>query len=1312
MSKKLLSLFVAVLMLFGVMNIPAFANLAPKAAPLISPDLGEGTAIVIFTNDVHCGIEDGWGYAGVAAVKKQCQAFGYDVMLVDAGDHVQGGPIGTLSRGQYIINIMNFVGYDLAVPGNHEYDYTMDQFFNLVNSANYPYISANFMNYENGQPTTPVLDAYRIYEMGGQKIAFVGLSTPETLVKSTPTYFMNDDGEYIYGFCQDETGEGVYTACQNAVDAARAEGADRVVVIGHMGVDEQSDPWRSTDVIAHVNGVDAFIDGHSHSVLSETVPDKDGNPVYLLQTGTKLANLGFMAITAQGISCDVLPVPENLVRDPVTTAYIDGIKVQYEELLNTEVAYTEFDLTVNDPVTGVRIVRNRETNLGDICADAYRTLFDSDIAFVNGGGVRANIPTGPVTFGQILNVHPFGNAACLVEVTGQQILDALEMGARNCPADNGGFLQVSGLTYEINTQLEPNVVLGSDGVWTGSAGIPYRVQNVRVMDRETGEYMPLDLSRTYTLASHNYMLKNCGDGYGMFGTNNVTLLADEVMLDNAVLINYFQSMPGKEIDGVEYEHVIPEEYSNPYGQGRITILGLEPPIDDHGDKAVILFTNDVHCGIEDGWGYAGVAGARKAYEAEGWDPILVDAGDHVQGGPIGTLSRGQYIIDIMNYVGYDLACPGNHEFDYTMDQFFNLVNYANYPYVSANFMNYVDGAPTTPVLEAYKMFEREGIKIAFVGLSTPETLVKSTPTYFMNEDREYIYGFCQDDTGEGVYTICQNAIDAAKADGADYVIVVGHMGVDEQSYPWRSTDVIANISGCDFFIDGHSHSVLDEIVMDKDGNPVHLLQTGTKLANLGKIEIYEDGTVIAGVYPPEEGMTDPVTAAYIDGIKLQYEELLNTEVAYTEFLLTVNDPETGARIVRKQETNLGDLCADAYRTLFDADIAFVNGGGVRANIPEGPITFGQIINVHPFGNAACLVEVTGQQILDALEMGARNCPSENGGFLQCSGITYEIHTSLEPNVVLGTDGIWTGPAGIPYRVQNVRVMDRETGEYMPLDVNRTYTLASHNYMLKNCGDGYGMFGTNNVTLLADEVMLDNAVLINYFQSMPAKEIDGVEYDHVVSEEYADPYGQGRIVIVPEEGDPYAIHAVYVDGFGTPVAGVAGIDHMFLTTPEDAPYFIIYGGWRDETDQQQMWSEDHVFIPGHMYSEGAQIWAEDGYYFADDCVFYGNGGTEILDLEWCYVDEADNWICYINTIPVVCEPAGSGVMGDIDGNGVVDANDALILMRYVLGLAEIDQAQLPMADVDGDQSISMTDALLILRFVLGVIDSFPGGAVLE
>lgn len=577
MKKKLIALAVALAMILAAFSVSAAPYLRDGDGE--DPEFEVPYAAVIFTNDVHCGIEDGWGYAQVSFYKKLMQDLGANTLLVDAGDHVQGGPVGTLSRGGYIIDIMNYVGYDVAIPGNHEFDYGMDRFFELVDAAEYPYISSNFMHYENGEATEPVFDAYKMFDFGAMKIAFVGISTPESITKSTPTYFQNEQGEYIYGFCQDHTGDGVVEAAQAAIDAAREEGADYVVVLGHCGIDEQSSPWMSSEIIPRLHGINAFIDGHSHSAFCEQVEDADGNTVYFGQTGTKLANVGTLMFYEDGrIEMGIYPPPDVSVPDPDTQAFIDSIKAQYEELLAEVIAYTPYDLTVNDPETGNRAVRSKETNLGDLCADAYRTLLDADIAFVNGGGVRANLNAGEFTFGDVLNVHPFGNEACLVEVTGQQILDALEMGSRVCPDENGGFLQVSGLTYEIHTDMPANVIVGDDKMWQGPAGIPYRVQNVMVQNPETRGYEPLDLEKTYTLASHNYMLKDQGDGFAMFGTDNVNLLLDSVMIDNAVLINYVQTMPGGEVDGVAYDHIV-QGYDDPRGEGRIIIVENSEPVE-------------------------------------------------------------------------------------------------------------------------------------------------------------------------------------------------------------------------------------------------------------------------------------------------------------------------------------------------------------------------------------------------------------------------------------------------------------------------------------------------------------------------------------------------------------------------------------------------------------------------------------------------------------------------------------------------------------------------------------------------------------
>ena len=550
MKRKILALaLVLVLLLAGCGSAAPAETPAPAESAAPAEDsayLGlDNDIVILYTNDVHCGVDDNLGYAGLATVKNALEAQGKHVVLVDNGDAVQGDTIGTLSNGEYIIDIMNEAGYDVATPGNHEFDYGMDQFLALTEKANFPYVSANFVDADGNT----VLDPYVIKDVAGVKIAFVGISTPKTITTSTPKYFQDENGNYIYGFLQDESGEKLYSAVQSAVDAARAEGAQFVIAMAHLGIEEDCSPWTSSEVIVNTTGIDAVLDGHSHSLIEcEKVKNKDGQEVLLSSTETKLAYIGCLTIKDDGsMSCTL--ISDNGMKD-----FVGGIQEEFEELVNTVVAKTDVDLIIKDPASGERIVRVAETNLGDLCADAYRAMSGADVAIVNGGGVRADIPAGDITYGQIIAVHPFGNEMCVVECTGQEILDALELGCSKLPAESGGFLQVSGMTYTIDLNVESTVKLDENGMFVEVEG-ERRVKDVTV----GGE--PLDPEKTYTLASHNYKLKDCGDGYTMFADN--LFLQDSVMIDNQVLINYIVDVLGGTVG---------EEYSDPYGQGRITII--------------------------------------------------------------------------------------------------------------------------------------------------------------------------------------------------------------------------------------------------------------------------------------------------------------------------------------------------------------------------------------------------------------------------------------------------------------------------------------------------------------------------------------------------------------------------------------------------------------------------------------------------------------------------------------------------------------------------------------------------------------------
>ena len=553
-NRRVLALVLALLVAFAMMPAMAFADETPTEVISPNPTTEPTTPaksndiVILGTSDVHCGIDQNIGYAGFAAYKKALAETHNYVALVDAGDAIQGDTIGTLSKGEYIVDIMNEVGYDVVTPGNHEFDYGMDQFLNvIVPKMKATYVSANFMKDDK-----PVFDTYKMMTFGEKKVAFVGISTPETLVKSTPTYFQDKFGNYIYDFCNDSTGDKLYKAVQTAVDAAKKAGADYVVAVAHLGDDEASAPWTSMDVIKNTKGIDVLMDGHAHSTVVKSVKNKDGKSIKMVATGTKLENIGKIVIAENGtITAEYVGADVAKDKDADITKFVDGIKAKYKELENKVVAKTDVDLIIADQNEN-RLIRSQETNLGDLCADAYKNVLGADIAFVNGGGIRTSIAKGNITYGQIIAVHPFGNMACVVEATGQQILDALEFGSRNVgKGENGGFLQVAGLTYNINTYLESTVEENDKGEFVKVAG-KYRVFDVKV----NGE--TLDLAKTYTLASHNYMLKNGGDGFVMFKNNKI--LQDEVMIDNQVLINYIQN---------NLKGVVNDEYAQ--AQGRINI---------------------------------------------------------------------------------------------------------------------------------------------------------------------------------------------------------------------------------------------------------------------------------------------------------------------------------------------------------------------------------------------------------------------------------------------------------------------------------------------------------------------------------------------------------------------------------------------------------------------------------------------------------------------------------------------------------------------------------------------------------------------
>ena len=544
---------------------------------------------ILYTNDVHTYIDNKSPkptYAAIAALKKSIEDTGRDVLLVDAGDHIQGTAYGSMDDGATIIELMNEAGYDLATPGNHEFDYGMARAKAVLREADFPYVSCNWVDLRTG---FNVLPSVKFFFVGGRKIAFVGVTTPETFTKSTPAYFMNDaQTKYIYDILGGEDGQKLYDAVQKAIDKAEFWGADTIIGLGHLGVDPSSSPWTSEEVIAHTHGFTAFIDGHSHTVMAnKQVTDASGKAVTLTQTGSYFKNIGKMTVGADGtITTELIDTYEGL--DAAVAATASNWISAVDDMLGEEIAVGDTKFYINDPATGKRRIRSGETNLGDFVADGIYTYFNEieelhcDIAIMNGGGIRTDVEAGPWSFKTCKTVSPFGNVACLMSVTGQQIQDALEFGARFAGAEgkeNGGFLQVAGARYTIHPMIPNTVQTNDKNVWTGSATTP-RVSNVEIYDKTTGTYKPLDPNATYALAGMNYTLRNLGDGFAMF--DGATLIKDYVSEDYLVMSSYAAMFGGVDANGLPHlasanspladypGYLI--NYEDPYGAGRIQMI--------------------------------------------------------------------------------------------------------------------------------------------------------------------------------------------------------------------------------------------------------------------------------------------------------------------------------------------------------------------------------------------------------------------------------------------------------------------------------------------------------------------------------------------------------------------------------------------------------------------------------------------------------------------------------------------------------------------------------------------------------------------
>jgi len=503
--------------------------------------------VVIYENDVHCAVD---GYAKLATIREQQKALTPYVTTVSCGDFIQGDVVGAISTGGHIIDIMNQVNYDFVTLGNHEFDFGLPRMFELTKKLNAQVVDANFRHI---QTNTPVFPAYEIVTYENVDIAYIGLTTTSTLSGSSKK-FQDENGAFIYDFSKNT----FYETAQSSINQARQEGADYVIVLSHLGEELDGDHPNSHSLIAQTTGIDVVLDAHSHNYLPDTlIYNEAGQPVLMSSTGSKFQGVGILTLSPEGTFSTRIESLENVAPDAGIQAFVDDIKTKVENEGNIVIGHNEVALPTHTPM-GIRMVRDRETTIGNFCADAFRNVLDTDIAFINGGGIRDSINRGEVTFNDLKAVFPFGNTASIGSMTGWQLLDVLEFSVSQLPNESGEFLHVSGMKFEADASIPSPVLTDETGLYAGVDDTARRVSNVQILNKE-GAYEPIDLNRTYTIAGFNYHLLD-GGGQGIL--NGANIIASDMGQDIEILSIYMQQYLEGKID---------QRYAET--EGRILITG-------------------------------------------------------------------------------------------------------------------------------------------------------------------------------------------------------------------------------------------------------------------------------------------------------------------------------------------------------------------------------------------------------------------------------------------------------------------------------------------------------------------------------------------------------------------------------------------------------------------------------------------------------------------------------------------------------------------------------------------------------------------
>jgi 2',3'-cyclic-nucleotide 2'-phosphodiesterase (5'-nucleotidase family) len=995
----------------------------------------------VFPTDEYRGTPEGMTY--LASYIAAERAKNPNTLLLDAGDTFQGNAFAQYFRNATpnpIAGGMNLLEYDAFVIGNHEYNFGKTTFATMLGQLDFPILgSANVDDDGTYGFINDNVEDYINVDVDGLKVTIFGLTNPEVPIYELPS---NIAGLTFY--------PATPTAASLVPQIQAAEDPDLLIALTHIGYDVYKGSYDKDKAIAEqVPGIDVIVGGHSHTKLDPAVLiTSDINPEGTLVAQARAyaqylgkVNVGFVADGNGGYDVAMregyLLEAKDTVTDAEMVAYLDPFVAELDAYTSTEIGQTTAPLDALEAYT-------EETTGANVQTDAaVWALTNNGIAvdFYLSGAMSSRkvaddaTAENPVTLtvDDMYTLMPYENSLVVMEMNGPQIKAVLERAYRNWWYYNYTEYPWGGYSHYTTCMLDIN----GGGVITYDDTYPAEPDgnNVVSLVFNGTEVDFADADTYYNVGTVNYVAA----GSCNFNDDGVTLWPlDQITADTQYYVR----------DSV-IDYITAMGTISPQVEGRLVFSPAQ---------VTILHTNDTHAHLESfqPWGEVLQGGVARRYtaiqqvKAESDDVILVDAGDAFQGTLYFNVWQGEEEAYFMNALGYQAMAVGNHEFDSGPATLATFIGLADFPVLSAN----VDASAEpnlAGLIPAYTVLDVGGEQVGVFGLTTEDTSFISSP---------------------GPNVVFDDVVESAQATvteleglGINKIVALSHCGYSPDQA------LAAAVDGIDVIVSGHSHTLLGSmegaagpyptVVTSPAGDPVLIVSAYEWGKYLGRINVAftADGKVASYTGEPifidENFAEDPTIAADVATYAEPIEELKNTVIGQAAVNL-----EGTRELVRSEETNLGNLICDAMlweTATEDTQICIQNGGGIRASIPPGDVTMGQVLEVLPFGNQISTFGLTGADVWAALENGVSCFEDGCGRFPQVGGLRY----SFDPTQDAGS------------RIVSVDVQNG-VGGYDPIDLGTVYELASNNF-LRGGGDGYDVFANNAIDPYDSGAVLADAV---------------------------------------------------------------------------------------------------------------------------------------------------------------------------------------------------------------------------------------------